>query len=49
MNLRIGIDNGEMVFNRLLVNGWSDLDDFFGRPHELSVKKIFFLLGVTRA
>ena len=24
-NLRIGIYNGEMVFNRLLGNGWSDL------------------------
>ena len=28
-NLRISIFNGEMVFNRLLGNGWSDLDDFF--------------------
>ena len=31
-NLRIGFYNGEMVFNRLLGIGWSDLDDFFGRP-----------------
>ena len=31
-NLMIGIYNGEMVFNRLLGNVWSDLDDFFGRP-----------------
>ena len=30
-NLWIGIYNGEMVFNRLLGIGWSDLDDFFGR------------------
>ena len=30
-NLRIGIYNGEMVFNRFLGNSWSDLDDFFGR------------------
>ena len=36
-NLRIGIYNGGMVFNRLLGNGWSDLDDFFGRPHEISI------------
>ena len=28
VNLRIGIYNGEMVFNRLFGNGWSDLDDF---------------------
>ena len=32
-NLRIGIYNGKMVFNRKLGNGWSDLDDFFG--HEI--------------
>ena len=31
-NLRIGIYNGEIVFNILLGNGWSDLDDLFGRP-----------------
>ena len=31
-NLRIGIYNGEMVFNILFGNCWSDLDDFFGRP-----------------
>ena len=31
-NLRIGIYNWEMVFNRLLGNGWLDLDDFLGRP-----------------
>ena len=31
-NLRIGMFNGELVFNRLPGNGWSDLDDFFGRP-----------------
>ena len=31
-NLKIGIYNGEMFFNRLLGNGWSDLDDFFCRP-----------------
>ena len=31
-NLRNGIFNGEMVFNRLLGNCWSDFDDFFGRP-----------------
>ena len=28
-NLRIVIFNGELVFDRLLGNGWSDLDDFF--------------------
>ena len=28
-NLRIGIYNGEMFFNRLLDNSWSDLDDVF--------------------
>ena len=28
-NLRIGIYNEEIFFNRLLGNGWSDLDDFF--------------------
>ena len=31
-NLRTAIFNREMVFNRLLGNGWSDLDDFYGRP-----------------
>ena len=31
-NLRMGIYNGEMVFNRLLGNSWSDLDDFFSTP-----------------
>ena len=31
-NLWIGIYNGKMVFNRKLGNGWSDLDDLFGRP-----------------
>ena len=31
-NLRIGIYNGEMVFDKLLGNGWSELDEFFGRP-----------------
>ena len=31
-NLRICIYNGEIVFNILLGNGWSDLDDLFGRP-----------------
>ena len=36
-NLRIDIYNGEMVFNRLLGNGWSDLDDLSGRPHEISI------------
>ena len=36
-NLRIGIYNGEMVFNRLLGNGWSNLDDFFGRSHEILI------------
>ena len=25
------------VFNRLLGNGWSDLDDFFCRPHEILI------------
>ena len=44
-NLRIGIYNGGMVFNILLGNGWSDLDDFFGRPQwnfnsDKMVKKI---------
>ena len=29
-----GIYNREMVFNRLLGNGWSDLDDFLAAPHE---------------
>ena len=29
VNLRIGIYNGEMAFNRLFDDGWSDLDDFF--------------------
>ena len=28
-NLRIGIYNGEMFFNRLLDNSWLDLDDVF--------------------
>ena len=36
-NLRIGIYNREMVFNRLLGNGWSNLDDFFGRSHEILI------------
>ena len=31
-NLRIGIYNGEMVFNGLIGNGWWELDDLFGRP-----------------
>ena len=31
-NIRIDIYNGEIVFNRLPGNGWSDIDDFFGRP-----------------
>ena len=26
-----------MILNRLLGNGWSDLDDFFGRPHDISI------------
>ena len=26
--------NGKSVFNRLLDNGWSNLNDFKGRPHE---------------
>ena len=32
VKLRIGNYNGEMVFNRLLGNGWLDLDDLFGKP-----------------
>ena len=36
-DLRIVIYNWEMVFNRLLGNGWSDLDDFFGGPHEILI------------
>ena len=36
-NLRIGIYNGEMVFNRLLGNGWSDLAVFSANPHEISI------------
>ena len=36
-NSRIGIYNGEMVFNRLLDIGWSDLDDFLADPHEISI------------
>ena len=31
-NLRIGIYNGETVFNISISNSWSDLDDFFSRP-----------------
>ena len=26
-----------MLFNRLLGNGWSDLDDFLGNPHEILI------------
>ena len=26
--------NGKSVFNRLIDNGWSNLNDFKGRPHE---------------
>ena len=36
-NLRIGIFNEEMLFNRLLGNGWPDLDDFSADPHEISI------------
>ena len=32
----LSIYTGEMLFNRLLGNDWSDLDDFFCRPHEIS-------------
>ena len=28
-----------MIFNRLFGNGWSDLDDFSGDPHETSIRK----------
>ena len=35
-NLKIVIFNGEMVFNRLLGNGLSKLNDFFGRPPWIS-------------
>ena len=44
-HLRIGIYNGEMVFNRLLGNGWSDLDDFFGRPPLVFLFLFLFLFS----
>ena len=28
---------GIIVFNRLLGNGWSDLDNLFGIPHEIAI------------
>ena len=36
-NLRIGIFNLEMLFNKLLGNGWPDLDDFSADPHEILI------------
>ena len=38
VNLMIGTYNGEMVFNRLLGNGWSILDDFPLRNIFISTK-----------
>ena len=35
-----------MIFNSLLGNGWSDLDDFFGRPHVKFRKMVHIFLAI---